>query len=168
MNQTEQEKQKTVSLWFNLINGMVPHGEIVELPVLTGSMSPLIMPGYTISIRSCSANKIKPGDVIVFKDGNSLTTHRFLIRLPLGKRQVIYQKGDANRFGKWIRSERVVGVIDGISDMTGACIDISNSEARIQAKKESFRQIALTAWNTILILPRFIKKCLREKRTNSD
>ncbi len=166
MNTTKHEKN-AVSRWLDLIHGLVPPGDSIELPVLTGSMSPLIMPGYTILIRSCTTSEPRAGDIIVFKEGNSLTTHRLLIRLSFGKSSILYQKGDANQFGKWIRSDRVVGVIDCIRNNTGASIIISNNEAKIKAKKESSRQIARTVWNTILIVPRFIKKCLREKRTNT-
>jgi len=168
MNKTKQEKQRTISQWLDLINGLIPHGDIIELPVLSGSMSPLIMPGFTIFIRACSAHEVRTGDIIVFKEVNSLTTHRVLIRIHFGRCSILYQKGDANRFGKWIRTDRVVGVVDSIKNNSGTRTILSDKAEIAKAKRESFRQTGLTAWNVALIIPRFIKQCLREKRTNSD
>lgn len=160
---TEKKRRETIADWVDLINGLVPYGRTVELPVLSGSMSPLIKPGSTIRIRSASARNIHAGDVIVFYEKNSLTTHRLLMRIPPWGGSLLYQKGDANRFGSWIRGSRVVGVVDAILDETGACHDISSLTSKIESVRDSRRQIVLTLWNAGLIVPRFIKTCLKRK-----
>jgi signal peptidase I len=155
--------QKKIADWFDLINGLIPQGRIIELPVLSGSMAPGIMPGKNIKIKSVSPDTARRGDIIVYKNGNSLNMHRMLARIPLGNKTVIYQKGDAMRFGSWISRERVVGIVTAIQDDGGNYIDISHPEAKENARRTAFSQTILTIWNTALQVPRFIKKCLKEK-----
>ncbi|MBN2158532.1 MAG: hypothetical protein JW807_03980 [Spirochaetes bacterium] len=158
----EKNSREIIAGWFDLLNGMVPHGATVELPVLSGSMSPLITPGSTIRIRSISAGELLVGDIIVFNEKNSLTTHRLLARIPPWGTAFLYQKGDANRFGSWIRGSRVVGVVDAIRDGAGGYKEIASREARKKAGHDALRQIILVAWNAGLIMPRFIKRCLKK------
>jgi hypothetical protein len=112
---------------------------------------------------SVSSNAVQRGDIIVYKDGNSLTIHRMLARIPLGNITFLYQKGDASRFGNWIRQERVVGIVTAIQDEGGKYIDISHTKAKENAKRAAYRQTILTVWNTALVIPRFIKKCQKER-----
>jgi signal peptidase I len=156
-------EKKNISDWFDLLNGLIPYGGVIELPVLSGSMMPLIMPGKNIKIRSVSGNNVRVGDVIVFKDGKSLTMHRVLARIPFGSFALLYQKGDASQFGSWIRHERVVGIVTAIQDDAGTYDDISHPAVKKKSKQEAFRQIILAAWNAALLIPRFMKKCLKER-----
>jgi signal peptidase I len=159
----EKKRREIITGWVDLLNGLVPHGGIVELPVLSGSMSPLIKPKSTIRIRSISAKDIHVGDIIVFREGNTLTTHRLLVRIPPWGRTFLYQKGDANRFGSWIRGSRVVGVVNAILDEAGACHDLSSPASKFGSGRDVRQQLVLTLWNTGLIVPRFIKTCLKRK-----
>jgi signal peptidase I len=155
-------EQKQIADWFDLISGLIPHGGIIELPVLSGSMAPCIMPGKNIKIMSVSSDNMQRGDIIVYKDGNTLTMHRILARIPLGCIALLYQKGDASRFGSWIRQERVVGIVTAIQDDEGKFIDITQPETKKNAKRAAYRQTILTIWNAALVIPRFIKKCINE------
>ncbi len=163
MHKAEQDRKRIVAGWFDLINGLIPDGKVIELPVLSGSMAPLIMPGKKVLICSCPGRASRTGDIIVFKEGNSLTMHRILVRLPFGGASLLYQKGDASQFGNWIRHERVVGIVTAFQDDTGTYTDISHHAAKKKAKREAFRQIIRTIWNAMLLFPRFIKKCLKER-----
>ena len=132
------------------------------MPVLSGSMAPCIMPGKNIKIMSVSSDTVQRGDIIVYKDGNTLTMHRMLVRVPLGRIALLYQKGDASRFGNWIRQERVVGIVTAIQDDEGKFIDITQPETKKNAKRAAYRQTIHTIWNAALAIPRFIKKCINE------
>lgn len=158
-----RNKQKKIADWFDLINGLIPHGVTIELPVLSGSMAPCIMPGNNIKVMSVSSDSVRMGDIIVYKNGNSLAMHRMLARIPLVNTSFIYQKGDASQFGNWIRQNRVVGIVTAIQDEQGEYTDITRPEAKKNAKRAAYRQTILTIWNAALVLPRFIKKCLKEK-----
>ncbi len=156
--------QKKISNWFDLINGLIPYGGIIELPVLSGSMAPCIMPGTNIKIMSVSSGTVQRGDIIVYKNGNSLTMHRMLARIPLGGNTLLYQKGDASRFGSWIRQKRVVGIVTAVQDEKGEYRDISHPEAKKKAKGAAYRQMIRTIWNTALIIPRFMKNVSKKSK----
>lgn len=62
--------------------------------VLTGSMEPTMPPGSLLITKHEPAGSYKVGDVITFKTGNSVTSHRIVAIEENGK---AYQtKGDAN------------------------------------------------------------------------
>jgi signal peptidase I len=158
----EKDNHVIISGWFDLLNGLIPHDGMVELPVLSGSMTPGIMPGAYVRIRSVSEKDIHVGDIIVFREKNSLTTHRLLARIRLIGKSLLYQKGDANRFGYWIPGESVVGVVESVRDGAGTYRDLSPRSAGGSAGKKAARQIVLTLWNISLIIPRFIKQCMKK------
>ena len=64
--------------------------------VLSGSMEPTIMTGDIAIIKKCNVNELKTGDVIAFKNGTSVITHRIIeISEVNGEKQLI-TKGDNN------------------------------------------------------------------------
>lgn len=156
----KNKKIKSPADWLELINGDLSPGDIVELPALSGSMMPLIIPGKKIKIKPQSANRIQVGDIIVFREGKSLTSHRLLIKFFLAGRMFLYQKGDSNRFGKWLKNTQVVGIVHFIENTGGKFIDITTASQKKQAKKAAFRQLFYTFGNIILIVPRKIKQWL--------
>lgn len=73
------------------------------LNVLSGSMSPEFNPNDLILGRKIeNANSLSTGDIITFKDGNMLVTHRIVEIVEPGKKFVT--KGDANK----VEDQRVV------------------------------------------------------------
>lgn len=160
---TARNKKKIITDWFELLNGLIPPGRTVMMPVLTGSMMPLIPPGSRVIIRASSGTEICIGDIIVFREGSSLTTHRLLARIRISGKGLLYQKGDANQFGNWIEDDHVVGIVTAIENTAGVSIDISDVKFRKKAVREAYHQLALTFLNTILLIPRKIKRWLKEK-----
>jgi signal peptidase I len=159
---TVLENRTNAADWFDLLNGLVRDGAAVELPVLSGSMAPVIMPGKKIKIRALPGKNARAGDIIVFKEGNSLTAHRLLVRLPLGGNPLLFQKGDANRFGNWMRASRVVGIVEAVQDESGLYSAALNSTGARDAKAEALRQLARVFVNAALLLPGIIKRWIRK------
>lgn len=85
--------------------------EDVRLPMLTGSMLPAIPPGATLVITPRSAGPFRRGEVVVFGDEDRLIAHRLLLRLRLPGLNLIFEKGDNNPRGGWIRPDRIRGVV---------------------------------------------------------
>ena len=46
--------------------------------VLSGSMEPTIMTGDIAIIKSCNKDELKEGDIIAFRNGTSVITHRII------------------------------------------------------------------------------------------
>ena len=84
-----------------LVNALIPFltGSKMPLIVLSGSMTPMMLPGDMIIEKSVDPNELQVGDVIVFHPPDSkpdtLVTHR-IISLKEGKERLFQTKGDAN------------------------------------------------------------------------
>jgi signal peptidase I len=84
-----------------LINVLTPFTEGLEKPlvVLSGSMTPIMLPGDIIIVKLVDQSELEVGDVIAFQPPGSrpgiLVTHR-IISLEEGKERLIQTKGDAN------------------------------------------------------------------------
>ena len=62
------------------------------------SMFPVLQPGDTCYVKKCNAEKLKKGDIIVFRDGQLLVAHRLLSIEKKDNGYFLYTKGDNNRF----------------------------------------------------------------------
>lgn len=66
------------------------------LIVLSGSMKPTVLPGDIVLVQEMSLDNLKTGDIIAYRSGESVITHRVLeITSSNGDRQFI-TKGDNN------------------------------------------------------------------------
>jgi len=64
--------------------------------VLSGSMEPVFASGDLVLVKEISADSLKEGDIIAFREGNAVVTHRIMtITAEDGVRQYI-TKGDNN------------------------------------------------------------------------
>jgi hypothetical protein len=120
----------TLHAWHTLLRGRLRRGERVVLPVLSGSMMPLMPIGAVLEIAGSAWHDLRPGDVAVFRDGKSLTAHRVLLSLPLPGRPLLYQKGDALPRGAWIDARRVVGAVVAVTPPDGTRLALDDPTAR--------------------------------------
>jgi signal peptidase I len=87
---------------------------ICWLPVLTDSMTPLIKPGDMVRVARVAPQKVRFGDIVVFRRGSELIVHRVLKRQHTPDGIVFSEKGDAgNVYGK-INDDKVVGRVTGL------------------------------------------------------
>lgn len=64
--------------------------------VLSGSMEPTIITGDMAIIKECDPKQLKVGDVIAFKSGNAIVTHRIIEVTVEDGENVFITKGDNN------------------------------------------------------------------------
>ena len=97
---------KIIDLWADM------HHQKQEswLPVLSGSMMPLLQIGDEVLVQSANPGSIRPGDIIVFKNQDKLIVHR-VIRRYGDDNPSFLQKGDNTTSGEIIRSEDVIGKV---------------------------------------------------------
>lgn len=155
------KRKKIISDWIDLINGALRPNEIVELPVLSGSMMPILQPGKHIKIKYMPPYEIKTGDIIIFKDNNLLTAHRALMKISIANKVFIYQKGDTNRFGSWITGEKIIGTVISAQNNKNIFIDLTAQNQKKLARILCFKNIRNVILDSILILPRKIKWLLK-------
>ena len=64
------------------------------LPVLTGSMSPLILAGDHVYISRVTPERVRTGDIVAFRRGDNIIVHRVLHKHHFTNGYSFYEKGD--------------------------------------------------------------------------
>lgn len=129
--------------------------EAMILPVLSGSMLPYLCPGGKVCVQNTPAHKCHLGDIIVFKESERLIAHRVLLRLRIGRRLYLYQKGDAAGVGHWVRGDDILGVVVCSTDVDGAYLYLR--EGHDTADR---RGIYLHLWRDLVTRARMTVKAL--------
>ncbi len=96
-----------------LCNDLIKSGKTVKMPVRGMSMFPFFNSGDMVIVGSVSFNKLKNGQIVVFKNNGIWVMHRIVsIKRDAG---LIYTRGDCMFKGdKPIKMSDVVGVVTGI------------------------------------------------------
>ena len=81
------------------------------LPVLSGSMLPLLNIGDNVLVQSIEPSKIRFGDVIVFKDLDKFIVHR-VIKTYKNERISFLQKGDNSTAAIIVSGENLIGMVN--------------------------------------------------------
>jgi len=81
------------------------------LPVLTGSMSPLIRPGDQVLVTRTDVGRISIGDIVAFRYGDNIVVHRILKKQKTTGGICFKEKGDATYYSKLVPAYSVIGRI---------------------------------------------------------
>lgn len=80
------------------------------LPVLSGSMLPLLHIGDKVLVQSVEPSIIRTGDIIVFKELDKFIVHR-VIKTYKNERVYFLQKGDNSMAAEIVQSENLIGMV---------------------------------------------------------
>ncbi|MDY0129515.1 MAG: signal peptidase I [Methanosarcina vacuolata] len=117
------------------VNSLIPFftGSAQALIVLSGSMTPLMLPGDMIVAKSVNSDELTVGDVVVFRGvgekADSLVTHR-IISIQEGKERVFQTKGDANeeKDDFTVPASKVVGKLTFVIPFAGYLPEASKNK----------------------------------------
>ena len=84
------------------------------LPVLTGSMSPLIRPGDQVLVARTDIGRISIGDIVAFRYGDNIVVHRILKKQNTCGGICFKEKGDATYYSKLVPAENVIGRVTAL------------------------------------------------------
>lgn len=111
------DRERYLDAWLALTGEAPAADGPLRLPVLSGSMLPLLVPGRDILILPAVPGDCRCGDVVVLRVGERLLAHRLLLKWSCCGRDLIFEKGDRNPRGRWRQAVcirgRVVGLADG-------------------------------------------------------
>jgi hypothetical protein len=155
-----EDRNNQIFAWLSLIDGSMRPEDVIELPVLSGSMMPLMVPGKSVRIKRVEYYNLKAGDIAVFRIGNQLTAHRILMKFSFAG-GFVYQKGDMNRFGCFVQSSSIIARVCAVQNQSGEYVDLSSWECH--PGRSALREIIKLFFNIILFIPGKIKRvCIRK------
>ncbi len=109
------DQEKLLDAWLALTGQSAAPSGPVELPLLTGSMLPSLPVGAILRIATSDGSRCRPGEVLIFQDGDRLLAHRVLLVLQAGPWRWVLEKGDSNALGKWRPIHTVRGRVMGFN-----------------------------------------------------
>lgn len=109
----QDERRRLLDAWLALTDPAADYPGTVSLPMLTGSMAPVIPVGARLQIAAARRRAFGVGSVVVFSRGDKLVAHRLLFGLGIGPGALYLEKGDWNAKGGLIRRREVRGVVIG-------------------------------------------------------
>jgi hypothetical protein len=102
------------SLLADLLSQAMREGQLPFLTVVSNSMSPLIRRGDQIQIAPAAAERLQPGDIIVYKGPANLITHRYWGLLSENGQTRLITRGDRpQHFDKPFDAISLVGRVIG-------------------------------------------------------
>lgn len=97
--------------WLDLFSGRAEAR--IELTLLSGSMSPALIPGDIVEIRPLRGSereRLHRGDIVVFRSGSALVSHRLILSLCGGR--LLLEKGDSVDRASFLKKKLVVGRVE--------------------------------------------------------
>ena len=155
-NDSGELNKEMIQSWLELAYGDPDQVKQITLPVLSGSMAPTILPGDSIVVKHTSPERCRIGDIVVFRQDKHLTAHRMLLKITVPKGTYIFQKGDSNRFGNWIKSDLVVGIVSEAIHISGQSMQFTSESERQHSLRMARWHIFLDCIERILYLPRLL------------
>ena len=132
----------------------------LDLPVLSGSMDPLIQKGDIIRIRPCKASSLHIGHIAVFRSRNKIFAHRVLLKWAIGSTIWILEKGDRNIIPRWIQKQNILGKVIEVHK-NSKTYSLDNPMNRKIQRTLSRKQLVLSIFKILLKPARFFKILIR-------
>jgi hypothetical protein len=113
-------------------------GERVTLPMLSGSMAPLMPAGCDIEVQGLSDDAtLEAGDIVVFREHSRLVAHRLLFGCPLPAPGWFLQRGDGVSQARVISRQDICGLVVGVTVGGGTRRDLTTPAARHQGRRRA-------------------------------
>jgi signal peptidase I len=108
------------------------------LPVLTGSMAPLIGSGDRVLVGKVAAEQVRFGDIVVFRRKGDLIVHRVFRKHRTANGLRFSEKGDTRFAFAPVGGEQIVGRVTMV-EKRGRMLSLTSPLSR-------FTNLALSAW----------------------
>jgi hypothetical protein len=113
----------------------------VEMPMMSGSMTPILPVGATLIITGVRPGACRTGDIVVFHDGERLIAHRLLLGWPPGRARVFLQAGDGVSALGWIAARSILGLVTAVRGPDQLPRDLRLPEARREGARLARRRL---------------------------
>jgi len=145
----DADRLDAAAAWWRLFHGRLKPGEQVEMPMLTGSMLPLLPVGSMLIIAGVGNGEFQAGDVVVFRHKERLVAHRLLLGWPPGRARRFLQAGDGVSPLGWIPAGSILGMVVAVRHADQCTCDLRLPEARregVQMARRRLRRWVFAPW----------------------
>jgi hypothetical protein len=135
--------------WWRLFNGRLALDQRVEMPMLTGSMAPLLPVGSILVIAGADKDACHTGDVVVYRDGERLVAHRLLLGWPPGRARIFLQAGDGISPLGWVAVKDILGLVVAVRIADETTVDLRQPGALRDGRRlahRRLRNLVLAPW----------------------
>ncbi len=160
---SNKQREQLLDSWLALTGEDHTSEDPIRLPMLSGSMLPHIPVQSVIHINKTKARYCRPGDVVVYRVGDRLVAHRLLLRLGWPSALHIFEKGDANDRGSWIRGHQVLGLAMAVELKDGEPAQPLRCDPNL-----AFAGLWADFLHRVLAFPRRLKRWIFSSRSGSD
>jgi hypothetical protein len=153
--------------WWQLYHQELQPGQHVILPMLTGSMLPVLPVGSVIEITGVRGRECRRGDVVVFRQDDRLVAHRLLVRLSVAGRGGFLQAGDSISRPGWIGPDVIVGLVTAVRLAGGERRDLRTPAALHDGRRRAARRFLRLATGPLWSAARKVKAWCTHSGTDS-
>jgi len=143
------DRLDAAAAWWRLFHGRLAPDERVDMPMLSGSMAPVLPVGSTLIIAGAHGEVCRVGDVVVFRDDDRLVAHRLLWGWPPGRARAFLQAGDGVSPVGWISTRAVLGLVVAVRGPDQSTRDLRSPEARREGcrlARRRLRRLVTAPW----------------------
>jgi signal peptidase I len=123
--------------------------------VISDSMQPAVRRGSRVLVERTEPDKIRFGDIIVFKKNNLLIVHRVIGKYNLAEKRFFVEKGDASLISSLVHSGDIIGRVTAIQNDLGI-LNIIAGTTRI--RQLALAAVSFTSLELYLILKSFLPR----------
>lgn len=144
VNRTSPPHELLATQW-QLVRRQLPPDQRVVLPMLSGSMAPLLPVGAEIEVAPVvDPSRIGVGDIVVFRRGERLVAHRLLLSWGLGPNRWFLERGDGVGSPGRVAARDILGLVVAVQDGDDHRTDLRTPRA-LRTARQSVRR-SLRRW----------------------
>jgi hypothetical protein len=135
------DRLDAAAAWWRLSQGRLTPDDRVEMPMMSGSMTPILPVGSALIIAGIRRGECRTGDIVVFHDGERLIAHRLLLGWPPGRARLFLQAGDGVSPVGWIAARSILGLVTAVRDPDQPARDLRLPETRREGVRIARRRL---------------------------
>ena len=147
-------------LWEELL---VKHGTCWAR-VVSNSMYPTIKRDDQVLVEKALPEKIRFGDIVVFRRNGMLVIHRIIGKCKSGGEQHFLEKGDANHQSTFVPAKDIIGRVTIIKNADKAVPIISGAGRLLQLIFACISYTSLKLWAMLIYCYRRVRRILHSRR----
>jgi len=133
---------KTQSILGEMWQEACEKGRNLRFKIVSGGMSPVIEVGNIVRVSRAKPSRIRIGDVVTFRDGQSVVVHRLIGKISSNAQLTVRHRGDASASSGTIAAQNLIGRV--------TVIEKEGHKIRLDSRRQIMSNIIL-GWRLRLL-----------------